>query len=168
MRCTCEWAQRPRPSLWCRLYWAGNTPLCYDILCSRESDRDPTTDQPALLAIMIKNILMSILENLLEHKKKNIRCTHEVCTQTYSWGGQCTLAANLWVPTAVHGSIWKHAGQMVSPGRVPVKTFFWPCNPDIWPLTLTFKVAPDTTQVDPWPIFGNPRTNGSSVSLLTT
>ena len=76
-------------------YWTGNL-----------------TEQPTWLRrdfhIWVKNV-----ENSQKYYWKfslNIRCTHEVCTQTYSWGASAPLLWTCGGPTAVHGSIWMHAG----------------------------------------------------------
>ncbi len=40
---------------------------------------------------------------------RNIRCTHEVCTQTYSWGVSAPLLWTCEGPTSGHGSIWRYS-----------------------------------------------------------
>ena len=101
---------------------------------------------------------------------KSIRCTHEVCKQTYSWGGggQCTIAMNLWRPyisARLYLNVYWTGGSICiwinidpsSPGRVVQgETFFltlWP-----WHLTydLDFQGRPRPHPGRPRPKFGDP------------
>ena len=48
---------------------------------------------------------LDVCGNRLFHLKKNIQCTHEVCSQTYSWGASVPLLWTSGGPTLVYGSI---------------------------------------------------------------
>ncbi len=110
----------------------------------------------------------------------NIRCTHEVCIQTYSWGASAPLLWTcMWKPY-MYGSAWFYLNACWTDGSICMdkhwsklaqaecweKNVFWPHDLDLWPMTLIFKVNQDLIYVNPWLKFGDLRTIGSAVIPL--
>ncbi len=52
---------------------------------------------------------------------ENIRCTHEVCPQTYSWGASAPLLCTFAGPTTVHGSSYVQRNNFTALKRLSVR-----------------------------------------------
>ncbi len=67
-----------------------------------------------------------------------------------------------WHHTIGQDLIFVHSNQ-----KILKMTFFWPCDLDLWPMTLTFELVREIIKVNPCVKFCDHTPNGSAVRALT-